>query len=173
MTDKELVKLLMRSRGWTQTKLAEELGVLRTSVVGYLGRGSAAMRVDTLLKMLNALGYDVIVRDRFSSKATEYTLDMVEQPDLLVETPKEKQTMRNAELLREYTPSILQKSMHLETNSVPESFREFGYYEWESLFKNAIEDLKNGAYVKGRAERSNPYYWEKQLELLRSLAPLG
>lgn len=62
MTSKEIVKNIMSKNGMSQEKLAIECGMKRQSnVTGVLNRYSS-MRVDILEKMINAMGYELVIR---------------------------------------------------------------------------------------------------------------
>lgn len=69
MNEKEVIKEIMAMRGWSQSKLAEEVGGgwKQTNVTGLLNNTKNGMRIDNLMKMLCALGCDVIVRDKMGS----------------------------------------------------------------------------------------------------------
>lgn len=68
MTEKEVVREVMAMRGWSQAKLAEEgkLGT-QSNITGLLNNNKNGMRTDKLLAMLNAMGCEVIVRDKMGS----------------------------------------------------------------------------------------------------------
>ena len=62
MKSNEAVRAAMESGGITQAELAAKLGYKGQSSVGNaLGRENG-MRVDVFVKMMNAMGYDVVVR---------------------------------------------------------------------------------------------------------------
>ena len=62
MKSNEVVRAVMASDGITQANLAAKLGYKGQSSVGNaLGRENG-MRVDVFVKMMNAMGYDVVVR---------------------------------------------------------------------------------------------------------------
>ena len=87
MTGKEIVKEILHLRGWSQSKLAEDIGKSQTNITGYLNRGKNEMRLDVFVKMVEAMGYEVIVRDKmgFSGKwRVEYTGD--KESDTLLST---------------------------------------------------------------------------------------
>lgn len=68
MDAKEAIKEIMAVRKWSQAKLAEESGFKRQSnVTGILNRGSS-LRVDNLVKMAEAMGCEVVIRDKMGSK---------------------------------------------------------------------------------------------------------
>lgn len=62
MKSNEAVRAVMSTDGITQANLAAKLGYKTQSGVGNaLGRENG-MRVDVFVKMMNAMGYDVVVR---------------------------------------------------------------------------------------------------------------
>lgn len=62
MKSSEVVRSVMTADGITQANLAAKLGYKGQSGVGNaLGRENG-MRVDVFVKMMNAMGYDVVVR---------------------------------------------------------------------------------------------------------------
>lgn len=68
MTEKEVVREVMAMRGWSQAKLAEEgkLGT-QSNITGLLNNNKNGVRVDKLFAMLNAMGCELIVRDKMGS----------------------------------------------------------------------------------------------------------
>ena len=74
MDAKQAVREIMALRGWSQMKLAEECGMKgQTNVTGILNRG-ASMRVDVLMRMVQAMGFEIVLRDKMGSKK-EYVLN--------------------------------------------------------------------------------------------------
>ena len=69
MDEKEVVREVMAMRGWSQSKLAEEVGGgwKQTNITGLLNNTKNGMRVDNLMKILNAMGCEVIVRDKMGT----------------------------------------------------------------------------------------------------------
>lgn len=67
MTGKEIVKEILLLRKWSQSKLAEEVGKSQTNITGYLNRGKNEMRLDVFVEMVEAMGCEVIVRDKMGS----------------------------------------------------------------------------------------------------------
>lgn len=67
MTGKEIVKEIMSLRRWSQAKLADEIGKSQTNVTGYLNRGKNEMRLDVFAEMVEAMGFEVIVRDKMGT----------------------------------------------------------------------------------------------------------
>ena len=62
MKSNEVVRAVMTSDGITQMELARTLGYKTQSGVGNALSRDNGMRVDVFVKMMNAMGYDVIVR---------------------------------------------------------------------------------------------------------------
>ena len=77
MTEKEIVKMVMKSRKVTQEQLANRLGYTGQGVIGRLLTRGGSMRVDNLVKVMNELNYDVVIRDRLGR--TEYVVDTKEE----------------------------------------------------------------------------------------------
>lgn len=68
MTEKEIVRDILKMRGWSQARLAEEVGGWKqTNVAGVLNTNTTGIRTDTLYKMLTAMGCEMIVRDKMGS----------------------------------------------------------------------------------------------------------
>ena len=62
MKSNEAVRAVMKADGISQANLAAKLGYKTQSGIGNaLGRENG-MRVDLFVKMMNAMGYDVVVR---------------------------------------------------------------------------------------------------------------
>ena len=62
MKSNDVVRSVMSSDGITQMELANKLGYKTQSGVGNALSRENGMRVDVFVKMMNAMGYDVIVR---------------------------------------------------------------------------------------------------------------
>ena len=67
MTEKDAVREAMKIRGYNQTMVAKLAGFPGQSTVAEYLR-SKHMRVDNLLRMLNAMEFDLVVVDRGSKK---------------------------------------------------------------------------------------------------------
>lgn len=79
MTERDVVREAMKLRGWSQQTLADEAGFKRQSnVSNLLNSRENGMRVDNLLKLLNAMGCELVVRDKMGSKK-EWTI--TSEPD--------------------------------------------------------------------------------------------
>ena len=73
MDAKQAIRSCMKVCGWSQEKLAKECGMKRQSnVTGILARG-ASLRVDNLLKMANAMGFELVLRDKRGG--SEFVID--------------------------------------------------------------------------------------------------
>lgn len=66
MNEKDIIRAAMAARGYNQTMLAVAAGLKRQTNVSEMLR-SRSLRVDNFVKLLNAMGFDVIVKDRNSS----------------------------------------------------------------------------------------------------------
>ena len=78
MTEKKVVREVMKMRGWSQPKLAEEVGGWsQSNISGLLNNNKNGIRMDNLFKMLNAMGCEIVVRDKMGSKK-EWIIDMKE-----------------------------------------------------------------------------------------------
>ena len=78
MDAKEAIREAMKVCGWSQERLANECGMKRQSnVTGVLNRGSS-MRVDILLQMVNAMGFELILRDKRGKN--EFVIDKSQSP---------------------------------------------------------------------------------------------
>jgi antitoxin component HigA of HigAB toxin-antitoxin module len=62
MKSNEAVRAVMSADGITQANLAAKLGYKTQSGVGNALSRENGMRVDVFVKMMNAMGYDVVVR---------------------------------------------------------------------------------------------------------------
>lgn len=58
----EIILQIMEKENVNQTELAARMGCVRQNVSQMLNRGTVNMRYDSLLKMADALGYEIILR---------------------------------------------------------------------------------------------------------------
>ena len=72
MKAKDIIYKAMKTRKYTQSTLAEVAGFKRVSNVSEILR-SQNMRIDNFVKLLNAMGYDVVVEN--NQEKWEVTLD--------------------------------------------------------------------------------------------------
>lgn len=81
MTEKDVVRELMTIRGWSQAKLAIEAGFKsQSNITGLLNNNKNGIRIDNLFKMLDAMGCEIVVRDKMGSKK-EWVIDQKEVGD--------------------------------------------------------------------------------------------
>lgn len=79
MTEKDVVRKAMAIRGWNQPKLAKESGFKsQSNITGLLNNNKNGMRMDNLFKMLDAMGFKIIVRDDMGT-GKEFVIDMKEE----------------------------------------------------------------------------------------------
>ena len=78
MKETDVIRKIMIRRGWSQPKLARESGFKNQSnVSGLLNNNKNSMRVDSLFRMLHAMGFELIARDKMGS-GKEFVIDMGE-----------------------------------------------------------------------------------------------
>lgn len=78
MNEKQVVREIMKLRGWSQPMLATEAGFNNQSnISGLLNNNKNGIRIDNLYKMLNAMGCEIVIRDKMGSKK-EWIIDMKE-----------------------------------------------------------------------------------------------
>lgn len=65
----------MKSIGLSQKKMADKMGLKSQQAVFNMLNRKNGMRVDNFIKMMNVLGYDVIVRNRVTDEETEVIVD--------------------------------------------------------------------------------------------------
>ena len=74
MTGKEAIKDIMWEKRVTQATLGERIGSTNPSTVGgFINRGVHDMRTDILVKLANAMGCKVIIRDPSTGKEWNIT----------------------------------------------------------------------------------------------------
>lgn len=77
MNEKEIIRKVMEIRGWSQSTLAEKAGFKsQSNITGLLNNNKNGIRTDNLVRMLNALGCEVIVRDAMSKEKTEWEIKL-------------------------------------------------------------------------------------------------
>ena len=81
MTEKEVVRKVMKLRGWSQPTLAKEAGFKsQSNITGLLNNNQNGIRMDNLFKMLDAMGCEIIVRDKMGTNL-EWKIDMKEETE--------------------------------------------------------------------------------------------
>ena len=79
MTEKDVVRKVMKLRGWAQPKLAKEAGFKsQSNITGLLNNNQNGIRMDNLFRMLDAMGCKIIIRDDMGS-GQEWVIDMKEE----------------------------------------------------------------------------------------------
>ena len=69
MTEKQVIREVLTLRGWSQQKLAEEAGFKsQSNINGLLNATSKGIRVDSLIKVLDAMGCEIVVKDKMGTK---------------------------------------------------------------------------------------------------------
>ena len=67
MNEKEIIRAAMAAGNITQKELAEELGMAGQQSIGNMLSRKNSMRLDNFVKMLNAMGYDVVVKKKLGA----------------------------------------------------------------------------------------------------------
>ena len=76
MNEKEIVKEILAMRKWSQKDLAAEAGFKsQSNITGLLNNNKNGIRMDNLLKMLSAMGCEVVIRDKMGS-GKEWTVEL-------------------------------------------------------------------------------------------------
>ncbi len=60
----EIIRKIMEKENVNQTELAERMGCVRQNVSQMINRGTVGMRYDSVYKMAEALGYEIILRKK-------------------------------------------------------------------------------------------------------------
>jgi transcriptional regulator with XRE-family HTH domain len=77
MNAKQIVSEIMKKRGFTNSALAEKLNYPTPSGVSERLRGKQDMRADTLVKFLEAMDCEVIIRSKLSDKS-EWKIELTQ-----------------------------------------------------------------------------------------------
>ena len=64
----DIVRQIMDGVGLSQKKMAEKIGLKTQQSVFNILNAKQGMRIDNFVKMMNVLGYDVVVKDRVTDK---------------------------------------------------------------------------------------------------------
>lgn len=70
----KIINEALSERNMTKTSLAEKAGYARPSSVTDALACKKGIRIDSFVRMLKAMGYDVVVRDQYDKKK-EWTVD--------------------------------------------------------------------------------------------------
>lgn len=68
MEPKKVVKDVAAVRGWSFAVLAKEAGYSGPSAIGNMLARSSGMRIDNFIRLMDAMGCEIIVRDKMGSK---------------------------------------------------------------------------------------------------------
>ncbi|MFM1525258.1 MULTISPECIES: helix-turn-helix domain-containing protein [Helcococcus] len=71
MNDKQIIKEYIIHKNTTQTALASQLGYKNQSGIGNILMNKNAVRADILFNIINALGGEIIIRDKESGRVWE------------------------------------------------------------------------------------------------------
>lgn len=74
MTAADAIKEGMKRRNMTMAKLAERMGFKNAQVVSNRLANKSGMRIDTLIRFMNAMGYDVVIKDRMNDAEIVLTM---------------------------------------------------------------------------------------------------
>ena len=66
----DIVRQVMDSVGMSQKKLATKIGLKTQQSVFNILNAKQGMRIDNFVKMMNVLGYDVMVKNRVTDEIT-------------------------------------------------------------------------------------------------------
>lgn len=76
MNEKKIVKEAMKSIGWNLQQLAEASGFNSAQAVSNrINSGSKGMRLDTFVKILNAMGYEVEVKSKSRDNKNRWVVE--------------------------------------------------------------------------------------------------
>ena len=68
MNEKEIIREVMKMRGWSQQKLADEAGFPgQTNITGLLNNNKNGIRLDKLFIIMKAMGCEIIIRDKMGT----------------------------------------------------------------------------------------------------------
>lgn len=73
MNEKQIIKTAMKNRGINQEQLAHEVGYKNQSSISNRLCGNS-MRVDTFVKLLSAMDYEVVVRSKKGDQEESWTI---------------------------------------------------------------------------------------------------
>ncbi len=81
MNEKEIIKIIIMEIGWTQELLAKNMGFSTQSAVGNRLRDKNGMRVDSLVRMLDAMGFELIIRSKSRNNKSSWIIDYKEDDE--------------------------------------------------------------------------------------------
>lgn len=76
MTEQEIIKTILMMQKVSQEELAHLVGYKsQTNIAGLLNNSKRGMRVDKLVQLLDALGYELVIREEEPETGMEFTID--------------------------------------------------------------------------------------------------
>lgn len=72
----DLARKIWEESGISQKKLATKIGVKYQQTVLNMFNAKQGMRVDNFVKIMNALGYDVLIKDKVTDETTVVTAEV-------------------------------------------------------------------------------------------------
>ena len=82
MNEKDIIKLAMKSCGWNQEVLAQKCGYKTQSAISNRINGKS-LRVDTFVKILSAMGYEVVIKSTSpNTNKNQWKIDVSEKEDI-------------------------------------------------------------------------------------------
>lgn len=67
----DIIRQVLANKGLSQKKLATKMGLKTQQSIFNILNAKQGMRIDNFIKMMNILGYDVIVKDRVNDEIIE------------------------------------------------------------------------------------------------------
>lgn len=64
LNEKHVIRLAMIISGQTAKDVAEKVGVVPTTIYAQLGRGECTMSMESVYKILDVMGFELVVRDK-------------------------------------------------------------------------------------------------------------
>ena len=80
MNSKQAVAEVMKERGYNNTSLAAKLGYAHPSGISERLRGKQDMRVDVLVKLLEALDCQLVIRSKLNDKKEWLVSEIITEP---------------------------------------------------------------------------------------------
>lgn len=75
MNEKEIIRAAMNAGSITQKELAESIGLSGQQAIGNMLARKNSMRLDNFVKMLDAMGYAVVVKKKIGA-SEEWKVDL-------------------------------------------------------------------------------------------------
>lgn len=76
MTEQEIIKTILMMQKVSQEELAHRVGYKsQTNIAGLLNNSKRGMRVDKLVQLLDALGYELVIREQDPEEGMEFTIE--------------------------------------------------------------------------------------------------